>query len=193
MILNSQQIRWFCEHQDMISPFVDHQNRNIGKKRVISYGLGGFGYDLRLSEKDFRVFRRTGGDIIDPKSFDADHLFSSRLIEDGSGKYFILPGHSYGLGVSVERLSIPKHIEALFIGKSTYARCGIIVNMTPGENGWIGNLTIEISNSAPVDAKIYANEGVCQALFFSGELPEIVYESSRKYQNQPERVVLPKI
>jgi dCTP deaminase len=182
-----------CEHENMISPFVLEQVRVNDGKRVISYGLGGFGYDLRLSAKDFRVFRRTGGDVIDPKKFNPDHLFSSKLMKDANGEYFILPGHSYGLGVSIERLAIPDNVEILFIGKSTYARCGIIVNMTPGENGWVGNLTIEISNSTPVDAKIYANEGICQALFFVGDAPQIIYESSRKYQDQPEQVILAKV
>lgn len=193
MLMNTAEIVNRCQNEDMIVPFVEGQIRYDDGRRVISYGLGGFGYDLRLSDKDFRVFRKVGGDLIDPKSFKADALFNAQLYHDDHGAYFILPGHSYGLGVSLERLSIPRDVEALFIGKSTYARCGLIVNMTPGENGWQGHLTIEISNSTPVDAKIYANEGICQALFFTGDIPNIVYNKHRKYQDQPESVTLPKV
>ena len=205
MIMNSEWILRQCYTNAMIDPFVANQVRQIKlmttdptltisqlPQRVISYGLGGYGYDLRLSNKDFRIFHNVGGAIVDPKQFNVNTLYTAPLREDDTGEYFILPGHSYGLGVSLERLNIPVDTTVLFIGKSTYARCGLIVNMTPGENGWCGHLTIEISNSTPVDAKIYANEGICQALFFTGKSSGIVYDDTRKYQNQPESVVLPK-
>ena len=193
--MNSTDILNRCRNREtcMIYPYFDRQIRLRDERKVISYGLGGYGYDLRLSNKDFRVFRKVGGDIVDPKQFNTNSLFNADLYSDESGEYFILPGHSYGLGVSLERLQIPNDVEVLFIGKSTYARCGLIVNMTPGENGWKGHLTIEISNSTPVDAKIYANEGICQALFFTGNPTGIAYDENRKYQNQQESVVLPKL
>ena len=105
-----------------------------------------------------------------------------------------LPGHSYGLGVAIERLEIPENVTVLCIGKSTYARCGIIANLTPGESGWRGHLTLEFSNSSPADARIYANEGVVQLLFFEGDPCEVSYETRQgKYQDQSETVTLAKV
>lgn len=202
MIMNSDWIFKQCIENKMIMPFVGGQVRTVVAtpenympfdKKIISYGLGGYGYDLRLSNKDFRIFNNTDGNIVDPKSFNPIVLHYTPLHKDETGEYFILPGHSYGLGVSLEHLNIPSDTIALFIGKSTYARCGLIVNMTPGENGWSGHLTIEISNSTPVAAKIYANEGICQALFFRGSASDIIYDITRKYQEQPESVVLPTV
>ena len=146
---------------------------------------------MRLSPKQFKVFRHIPGALINPKEFNPQFLYDAKLHTGEYGDYFILPHHSYALGVALEFIDIPDNVECLFIGKSTYARCGIIVNMTPGEAGWKGHLTIEISNSSDADAMIYANEGICQALFFEGETTSIVY-GDNKYQNQGEQVTLAK-
>ena len=198
MLLNDQQIKRLALEESMIVPFTDHlvrtQQREDGTGyRVISCFLSSFGYDLTLSPNEFRIFRHIPGTVINPKAFNPDNLIDAPLCEDEWGKYFILPSNSYGLGVSVERLSIPKNITAFFIGKSTYARTGIIANLTPGEAGWCGHLTIEISNASPADTRIYANEGICQAIFFEGEPCENPYGSDRKYQNQGAEVVLPSV
>ena len=133
---------------------------------VISYGLSSYGYDIRLSPNEFRIFRHVPGTVIDPKNFNPENLEPSKLREDDNGSYFILPAHSYGLGVALERLQMPNDITTICIGKSTYARCGIIANLTPAEAGWRGHLTLEFSNSSSADCRIYANEGVVQLLFF---------------------------
>lgn len=203
MIKNAQ---WIRKQSGMIVPLVENQIREMyactqqialanktDVRKVISYGCGSYGYDLRLSPKDFRVFRHIPGQVLNPKAFNPEFLYNAELNHNGYGDYFILPHHTYGLGVSLEYLAIPENIEVVFIGKSTYARAGIIVNMTPGEAGWKGHLTIEISNSSDADAMIFANEGICQALFFEGEQTDIVYNDSRKYQNQTETVTLARV
>jgi len=164
-------------------------------KGVISYGLSSFGYDIRLSPKDFRIFKHIPGTVIDPKNFNPDNLEPAKLNTEWDGsKYFILPAHSYGLGVAVECLEIPDNITVLCIGKSTYARCGLIANLTPAEAGWRGHLTLEFSNSSSADCRIYANEGVVQLLFFEREPCEVCYETRQgKYQDQEERVTLAKV
>ncbi|MEM9809541.1 MAG: dCTP deaminase, partial [Cyanobacteria bacterium P01_D01_bin.56] len=153
----------------MIAPFEPTLVRRLGLNGtnvpVISYGLSSFGYDIRLSSKEFRIFRHIPGTVIDPKHFNPDNLESTQLRTDEHGSYFILPAHSYGLGVALERLAIPDNITTICIGKSTYARCGIIANLTPAEAGWRGYLTLEFSNSSSADCRIYANEGVVQLLF----------------------------
>jgi len=161
-----------------------------GQRKVISYGLSSYGYDLRLSPKEFLIFRHVPGTVVDPKAFSPENLEPVKLRSDCNGDFFVLPAHSYGLGVAMEHLRLPADVTALFIGKSTYARCGVIANLTPGEAGWKGHLTLEFSNSSGADVRIYANEGVVQALFFRGEPCQVCYESrSGKYQNQPEQVV----
>lgn len=164
-------------------------------RKVISYGASSYGYDLRLSPKEFHTFLHLPGHIVDPKRFNPATLSQSTLYNDANGdSYFILPAHSYGLGVTVERLEIPEDVTCLFIGKSTYARCGIIANLTPGEAGWKGHLTLEISNSSGADCRVYANEGIVQALFFKGEPCETSYaKRSGKYQDQPEAVTTARI
>ena len=207
MIKNAQ---WIREQIGMITPLLNNQIREVIRfddatedeprtykaqkpLKVISYGCGSYGYDLRLSPKDFRVFRHIPGQVLNPKNFNPEFLYNAELNHNEYGDYFILPHHTYGLGVSLEYLAIPENIEVIFIGKSTYARAGIIVNMTPGEAGWKGHLTIEISNSSDADAMIFANEGICQALFFEGEPTDIVYDEKRKYQNQTEMVTLARV
>lgn len=157
---------------------------------VLSYGTSSYGYDLRLSSKEFLIFKHVPGTVMNPKRFNPANLEPVELQEDEDGQYFILPAHSYGLGVALEKLRIPSTITAICIGKSTYARLGIIVNMTPAEASWEGHLTLEFSNSSGADCKVYANEGICQVLFFEGDPCETSYDDRKgKYQGQPEKVV----
>ena len=161
---------------------------------VISYGLSSYGYDIRLSPNEFRIFRHVPGTVIDPKNFNPENLEPAELKHGDNGSYFILPAHSYGLGVALERLQMPDNITTICIGKSTYARCGIIANLTPAEAGWRGYLTLEFSNSSSADCRIYANEGVVQLLFLEGEPCEVSYETRRgKYQDQPEAVTIARV
>jgi len=163
------------------------------KRPVISYGTSSYGYDLTLSPKEFRIFRHVPGLIVDPKNFDDRCLAHAGLQHDErDGDYFILPGHTYGLGAVIPYLKLPSNVTAQFIGKSTYARCGIIVNLTPGEAGWEGHLTLEISNSSGSDCRIYANEGICQALFYEGVPCNNPYGDG-KYQGQAAGVTLAKV
>lgn len=194
--------RWIIEQAEkgMIQPFVPQLIRKVthietgANRRVISFGLSSYGYDLRLSPKEFKVFRHIPGTIINPKKFNPDNLDAVALHHDEDGHYFIIPAHSYGLGVALERLEIPSNITCLFIGKSTYARCGIIANLTPGEAGWCGHLTLEFSNSSSADCRIYANEGIVQALFFEGEPCDVSYADRQgKYQDQAESVTLARV
>jgi dCTP deaminase len=184
----------------MITPFEASLIRQIkaddseSLHRVISYGLSSYGYDIRLSPKEFRIFRHIPGTVIDPKNFNPHNLESTQLHIDESGSYFILPAHSYGLGVALEKLNIPENITVICIGKSTYARCGIIANLTPAEAAWRGHLTLEFSNSSSADCRIYANEGVVQLLFFEGEPCAVSYDTRQgKYQDQAEIVTLAKL
>lgn len=185
---------WIRERAgQMIHPFVDRKIRQAPDGwPVLSYGLSSYGYDLRLSDHDFRVFRHIPGHVVDPKAFDDRCLTQAELHTDPSGRFFMLPAHTYGLGVTVERLNIPDNVTVVFIGKSTYARSGIIINTTPGEAGWEGNLTLEISNSSDSDCRIYANEGICQALFYEGEPCDQPYGDG-KYQGQGSGVTLARV
>ena len=180
--------------QGMINPFSKELvNKSIGQTPILSYGLSSFGYDIRLSPKEFKVFKNIPGKVIDPKKFDPNHLESVELYKDGCDRYFILPAHSYGLGVALERLEIPSNISVICIGKSTYARVGLIANLTPVQAGWKGHLTLEFSNSSGADCRIYANEGIVQLLFFEGEQCQVSYGDRKgKYQDQSESITLPK-
>jgi dCTP deaminase len=182
--------------QGMITPFQPNLIRGLERRgsmrKVISYGASSYGYDIRLSAADFRVFRHIPGTVVDPKNFSPANLESVELHSDDQGEYFILPAHSYGLGVAVERLQVPDNVTVICIGKSTYARAGIIANITPAEAGWRGHLTLEFSNSSSADCRVYAGEGVVQLLFFEGEPCETTYEG-RKYQDQEERVTLARV
>lgn len=187
---------WIRDHaaKGMIKPFEPDLIRMVEDRKVISYGCSSYGYDLRLSPKQFMVFRHVPGTVVDPKAFNPDNLEQVDLHTDRQGQYFVLPGHSYGLGVALERLELPRNITALFIGKSTYARCGLVANLTPGEAGWKGNLTLEFSNSSSADCRIYANEGIVQALFFEGETCSVSYQDrAGKYQHQGEQVVTARV
>ncbi len=187
--------RWIAEMaaRGLLTPFEPHLVRQVEDRRVISYGLSSYGYDLRLSAKDFRVFRHIPGTVVDPKRFNPANLEAAPLHRDEHGEFFILPAHSYGLGVAYERLNVPNNITVICIGKSTYARCGIIANLTPAEAGWRGHLTLEFSNSSSADCRIYAGEGVVQLLFLEGEPCAVSYETRQgKYQDQAEAVTLAK-
>ena len=186
--------------EGMISPFeagkirdveIDNRHGEIQYAPVISYGSSSYGYDLRLASHDFRIFQHVPGLIVDPKRFDDRCLVPAELHKDplDDSLFFILPAHTYALGVVIERLKLPANVTAQFIGKSTYARCGVIVNLTPGEAGWEGYLTLEMSNSSGADCRIYANEGICQALFYEGVPCDAPYGDG-KYQEQDAGVTL---
>ena len=194
MILNDAQI---TEHANkgMIAPFEPQLVRlREDQTQVLSYGVSSFGYDLRLSSNEFKVFRHIPGTVVDPKDFQPNNLESVALNKDGKGDFFILPARSYGLGVAVELLSLPANVTAICVGKSTYARCGIIANVTPAEAGWSGHLTLEFSNSSAADCRIYANEGIVQMLFFQGDTCVTSYQKrTGKYQGQEQCITLPKV
>lgn len=187
---------WWIELQDgMIVPFVDHSVRydHVNNRPVISYGLGSYGYDIRLSPQEFFVFKHIPGTVVNPKKFNRDNLVDIPIQCDDSGEFFVLPALSYGLGVSLEKLTMPPDVTAVCVGKSTYARCGVIANITPVEAGWIGHLTLEFSNSSNADVRLYANEGVAQLLFFQGERCKTTYaDRSGKYQGQQHEVTTPR-
>ncbi|HRN69949.1 MAG TPA: dCTP deaminase [Candidatus Woesebacteria bacterium] len=171
------------EH-NMIEPFEEHPVR----KGIVSYGLSSYGYDLRVAD-EFKIFTNVHSAVVDPKNFD-----EKSFVDVKDQGFILIPPNSFALTRSVEYLRIPKNVLGLCIGKSTYARCGIIVNVTPLQPEWEGYLIIEISNTTPLPAKIYANEGIAEILFFeSNELPEKTYkELSGKYSNQ-RSIVLPKV
>lgn len=174
-ILSDRTIRKLAEEHGMIEPFEPAQVRE-GR---ISYGLSSFGYDIRVGD-EYKVFTDVYSVVVDPKNFDP------RSFVDIKGEYCIIPPHSFALAATVEYFRIPKDILVVCLGKSTYARCGIIVNVTPLEPEWCGYLTLEISNTTPLPAKIYSNEGLAQLLFFRGDQePEVTYASRKgKYQDQ---------
>jgi dCTP deaminase len=178
--------RQSLEH-GMIEPFEPNQVKAVDGQKVISYGTSSYGYDIRCAD-DFKVFTNINSTIIDPKNFDE----SSFVTVSGKG-YCIIPPNSFALARTVERLKIPRSVLTVCLGKSTYARCGIIVNVTPFEPEWEGYVTLEFSNTTPLPAKIYANEGVAQVLFFeSDEICDISYaDRGGKYQGQS-GVTLPK-
>ena len=168
---------------EMISPFSDKQI----KAGSISYGLSSYGYDIRVAD-EYKIFTNVNNSIIDPKNFDANSFV------DYKGDVCIVPPNSFALARSVEYFKIPRQVLTICVGKSTYARCGIIVNVTPFEPEWEGYVTLEISNTTPLPAKIYSNEGLCQVLFFeSDEECNISYkDKSGKYLKQT-GITLPKI
>ena len=168
-------IRKMAKEHGMIEPFVDGQVRD----NAISYGLSAYGYDIRVSD-EFKVFTNVYNSVVDPKGFD-DKSFVE--IKD---EYCMIPPNSFALARTVEYFRIPRSVITLCVGKSTYARCGIIVNVTPFEPEWEGFVTLEISNTTPLPAKIYANEGIAQVLFFeSDDVCEVSYADKKgKYQKQ---------
>jgi dCTP deaminase len=162
-IISDNNIRSLVASSSMIEPFVDNQMRtNVNGDKIISYGLSSYGYDARVSD-EFKIFNNINSTIVDPKSFDQDSLVAKKT------DVCIIPPNSFALGRTVEYFKIPRDVLVLCVGKSTYARCGIIVNVTPLEPEWEGHVTLEFSNTTPLPAKIYANEGVCQFVFFKSE------------------------
>ena len=182
-IKSDRWIREMAQTQQMIDPFCEKQMR----EGVISYGLSSYGYDLRVAD-EFKIFTNVNSAVVDPKKFDERSFVSIRADS------IMVPPNSFALARSVEYFKIPRDVLTLCVGKSTYARCGIIVNVTPFEPEWEGFVTLEISNSTPLPAKIYANEGLCQILFFQSDEPcQVSYkDKAGKYQKQT-GIVLPKL
>ena len=176
-------IREMCLKHRMIDPFVDSQVR----EGVISYGLSSYGYDIRVAD-EFKIFTDVNTTVVDPKSLD------QRSLVDFKGDVCIIPPNSFALARIVEYFRIPRDVLTICVGKSTYARCGIITNVTPFEPGWEGFATLEISNTTPLPARIYANEGLAQVIFFQGDEPcEVSYADKKgKYQKQTS-ITLPRL
>lgn len=169
-------IRRMAREHRMIDPFVENQVRG----GVISYGLSSYGYDIRVAN-EYRIFSAATGQlsVVDPKSID------ERAMVPYEGDVCIIPPNSFALARTMEYFRIPRNVLTICLGKSTYARCGIIVNVTPFEPEWEGYVTIEISNTTPLPAKIYSNEGIAQVLFFEGDPPDVSYADRKgKYQGQ---------
>jgi len=168
-----------AEERGMIEPYVPHQIASVENKRIVSYGTSSYGYDVRCST-EFKIFTNINAAVVDPKAFD-----DSSFIEF-QGDVCIIPPNSFVLARTIEYFRIPRNVLTICVGKSTYARCGIIVNVTPFEPEWEGYVTLEFSNTTPLPAKIYANEGVAQVIFFESEEEcEISYKDRKgKYQGQ---------
>lgn len=190
-IKSDRWIRRMAKETGMIEPFTEAQVRqaDAAGRRVISYGLSSYGYDMRVAP-EFKIFTNALSAIVDPKEFD------SKSFVEFEGDICIVPPNSFALARSVEYFRIPRNVLTICVGKSTYARCGIITNVTPFEPEWEGHVTLEISNTTPLPAKIYANEGICQVLFFEAA-PDDICETSYKdkagkYQRQT-GVTLPRL
>ena len=183
MLKSDRWIRKMSKEHDMVNPFSEKQVR----EGVISYGLSSYGYDLRVAD-EFKIFTNVNNALVDPKHFD------ERSFVNITTDICIVPPNSFALARSVEYFKIPRSVLTICVGKSTYARCGIIVNVTPFEPEWEGFVTLEISNTTPLPARIYANEGLCQIIFFeSDEICETSYADRKgKYQAQ-KGIVLPKL
>ena len=178
-------IREMAQEHGMIEPFIDGQIRYVDGEKVISFGLSSYGYDLRVAN-EFKVFTNLYNSLVDPKNF------SEAAFVNIEADTCIIPPNSFALARSVEYFRIPRNVLTICIGKSTYARCGIIVNVTPFEPEWEGYVTLEISNTTPLPAKIYANEGLAQVLFYeAAEACEISYADRKgKYMGQT-KITLP--
>jgi dCTP deaminase len=183
MIKSDQWIRRMCREHRMIEPFAEKQVRD----GTISYGVSSYGYDLRIAD-EFKIFTNISSSVVDPKNFDA------KSFVDFKGPVCIVPPNSFALGRSVEYFRIPRDVMTICLGKSTYARCGIITNVTPLEPEWEGHVTLEISNTTTLPAMIYANEGIAQVLFLGADdVCETSYKDKKgKYQDQ-RGVTLPRI
>ncbi|SIS82225.1 dCTP deaminase [Neptunomonas antarctica] len=177
-------IRRMAQEHEMISPFEPHQVRTTDKGAIVSYGTSSYGYDVRCAD-EFKIFTNINSTIVDPKDFDPDSFV------DVQSDVCIIPPNSFALARTVEYFKIPRDVLTICLGKSTYARCGIIVNVTPLEPEWEGHVTLEFSNTTPLPAKIYANEGIAQMLFLGAdEVCETSYRDRKgKYQGQTGVVV----
>ena len=182
-ILVDWEIREYVKQYRMLEPFEESLKR-VG---VISYGLSSMGYDIRVTD-DFKIFTNVKQAVVDPKEFNRDSFI------DFTGSTCVIPPNSFALARSVEYFRMPRSVLGICLGKSSYARCGIVVNITPLEPGWEGHLTIEISNTTPLPARIYSFEGIAQVLFFeAGSLPEVSYADRKgKYQGQ-QGITLPRV
>jgi len=178
-VCSDRWIRKMSQEHGMIEPFIDGQVRSADHGRIISYGLSSYGYDLRVSD-EFKVFTNVHSAMVDPKGFD------EKSFVDIKTDVCVVPPNSFALARSVEYFRIPRNVLTICVGKSTYARCGIIVNVTPFEPEWEGHVTLEISNTTPLPAKIYANEGLAQVVFFeANDVCETSYaDRGGKYMKQ---------
>lgn len=180
-------LRKMAEEHEMITPFLSELVREVNGNRIISAGCSSYGYDMRLADDGFRIFSSVYGQEIDPKRFDENSLIEPTVYtaEDGAN-YYLLPPHHYGLGVTVETFKMPRNVTGVALGKSTYARAGLLVNTTPLEAGWMGRLVVEIANLANLPLRVYINEGIGQILFFESNEDCAVSYSDRggKYQGQ---------
>ena len=182
-LLVDWEIREYAQKHQMLEPFEESLKRD----GVISYGLSSMGYDIRVTD-EFKIFTNVRQAVVDPKQFNPDSFV------DFKGPICVIPPNSFALARSIEYFRLPRSVLGICLGKSSYARCGIVVNITPLEPGWEGHLTIEISNTTPLPARIYSHEGIAQVLFFeAGSLPEISYADRKgKYQGQ-RGITLPKV
>jgi dCTP deaminase len=180
-------LRKMAEEKEMISPFLPELLREVNGNKIISAGSSSYGYDMRLADDGFRIFSSVYGSEIDPKHFDENSLIEPEMhtAEDES-KYYLLPPHHYGLGVTVETFKMPRNVTGVALGKSTYARAGLLVNTTPLEAGWTGRLVVEIANLANLPLRVYVNEGIGQILFFESDEDCATSYKDRggKYQGQ---------
>ena len=186
-IKSDQWIRRMAAEQGMIEPFEPGQVKSVNGEKIVSYGTSSYGYDVRCAS-EFKLFTNLNHTIVDPKNFDPASFVEVK------GDFCIIPPNSFALARTVEYFRIPRSVLTICLGKSTYARCGIIVNVTPFEPEWEGYVTLEISNTTPLPARIYANEGIAQVLFFEADEECTVSYADKKgkYQKQ-QSIVLPKI
>ena len=188
-IKSDKWIRRMADQHKMIAPFAPELVREVNGERIVSYGTSSYGYDIRCAD-EFRVFTNINSTIVDPKNFDP-----SSFVEVSGKGYCVIPPNSFALARTVEYFRIPRNVLTVCLGKSTYARCGIIVNVTPFEPEWEGYVTLEFSNTTPLPAKIYAGEGCAQVLFFESDKDDVCETSYKdrggKYQGQ-HGVTLPK-
>ena len=187
-IKSDKWIRRMATEHGMIEPFEPGQVKQVDGKRIVSYGTSSYGYDMRVAD-EYKIFTNVRNAVVDPKGI-AEDAFVSIQADD-----VLIPPNSFALCRSLEKFKIPRNVLCVVLGKSTYARCGIVCNVTPLEPEWEGYVTIEISNTTPLPAKVYSNEGIAQVLFFeSDEQCETSYaDKGGKYQNQPPRIVLPRL
>ena len=186
-IKSDKWIRRMASEYGMIEPYEPGQVKEVDGKRIVSYGTSSYGYDIRCAD-EFKLFTNINSTIVDPKEFDENNFVDIR------GDSVIIPPNSFALARTVEYFRIPRNILTICLGKSTYARCGILVNVTPFEPEWEGYVTLEISNTTPLPARIYSNEGIAQVLFFKGEEEPLVSYKDKggKYQSQV-GVTLPRL
>jgi len=183
-ILNDKQILAECDEQKMITPYAIKQVREVDGKRVISYGLSSFGYDARVAD-EFSIAHTDRLSVIDPKHAAASFRPTDKRDLNGD---FVIPAHGFVLCRTVEYFRIPSDVLAICHAKSTYARCGLVIGVTPLEPGWHGHVTLELSNTTDIPIRVYVGEGICQFLFLRGEEPSVTYETREggpgKYQGQ---------